>query len=315
MKRACFQCIKIQKDFRLVKPKTAKTMYDLTDADLEKIGYFATVPDRCRRDAWSDYDRGKLHKLISFALARDYALQKHNTTLKALHERLQSTKPHRDISKRQQLIALTYLDEHDTEAHDGTLMDPYSLLDDFRGLGCLAVPKWTKDRGIGNALYCFGCFLDHHTSGSAGFACDAEDLSDDWYIAHNREEFLEHVQRCPVAREIRQRIESGQVRPKPGRYRFRGRKDRPGEHAIDRPRDNLIGELPGVDTEHEMDYDASSDSDSELEMDINHPMWERQGINLGLAAEEEFLRRMGEEGDDMEYQDEDGLEDGAVEVD
>lgn len=49
--------------------------------------------------------------------------------------------------------------------------------------------------------------------------------------------------------------------------------------------------------------------------DAEARMWERQGINLGLAAEEEFLRRMGEEGDDMEYQDEDGLEDGAVEVD
>ncbi|PSK46043.1 hypothetical protein B9Z65_5011 [Elsinoe australis] len=333
MKRACYRCIHTKKDFRLVKPKTAQKMFDLTDEDLDKICYFTTMCNRWRRDTWSDYNREKSHTLISFALARDYALQKHNITLEAFRERLQSTKPHRDISKRQQLIALTYLDGTDTEAHDGTLMDPYSLLDDFRGLGCLAVPKWTKDRGIENALYCFGCFLDHHTSGSAGFACDAEDLCDDWYIARNREEFLEHVQRCPVAREIRQRIESGKVRPKPGRYRFRGRKDRPGEHAVDRPRDNLIGELPGVDTRHEMDDDASSDSDPEMQMYINHAsmlrqrwesdqmsdaearMWERQGINFRLTAEEEFMRRMGGEGDDMEYQDEDDLEDGAVEVD
>lgn len=197
MKRACFQCIKIQKDFGLVKPKTAKSVYDLTDADLEKIGYFATVPERWRRDAWSDRDRGKLHKLISFALAGDYAPRKYNTTLKALHKRLQSTKPHHDISKRQRLIALTYLNKDATEAHETAFMNPHSLLDDFRGIACFPFPRWTRDRGTEDALYCFGCTLDCHTGGSASFDCGTEELSDDWFITRNREEFLEHVDNAP----------------------------------------------------------------------------------------------------------------------
>ncbi|KAF2225347.1 hypothetical protein BDZ85DRAFT_92011 [Elsinoe ampelina] len=247
LERACFKCISIKKDFRLINAETLRKAFNFTAGDLRQIGFYLTVPCRWQRDTYTSLDRFKERKLIPLQAAKKMALSK-GKTMKQYHQAFIDQIPFRMKSMTDHQIQIALMC-HSHGSTEGSLLNYESHHDDFRGLASWPLPTVTNDGSLDYGYYCFGCILFRLTGGRAAGHDDRYDdaMSEMKHtVCRSRDRFLRHVEKCEVAQLIIEGLEKGTITPTPGRNRTRERKLAPSAMHWEEVEESLIGDLPGM---------------------------------------------------------------------